>query len=81
MIKSRTMRWEGHTERRGEECIQAFVGKSEGMRPLGKPRRRWEDIIKMDMRYTRWGVDWIHPGQDRYQWRAAANTVINRRVI
>jgi hypothetical protein len=54
------------------------VGKPEGKRPLGKPRRRWEDTIKMDSREIGWGgMDWIDLAQDRDQWRALVNTVMN----
>jgi hypothetical protein len=57
------------------------VGKLEGKRPLGRPRRRWEDNIKMDLRETGWrGMDWIDLAQDRDQWRALVNTVMNVRV-
>jgi hypothetical protein len=57
-----------------------FVGKPE-KRPLGKPRRRWEDNIGMDLREIRWeGVYWSHLAQDRDQWRAVVNTVMNFRV-
>jgi hypothetical protein len=58
-----------------------FVGKPEGRRPLGRPRRRWEDNIKMDLRETGFGdVDWINLAQDRDRWRAIVNTVMNLRV-
>jgi hypothetical protein len=58
------------------------VGKPEGKRPLGRPRRRWVDNIKMDLRETRWdGVDWIELTQDRDQWRALVNKVMNLRVL
>jgi hypothetical protein len=57
------------------------VGKPEGKRPLGRPRRRWVDNIKMDLRETGWnGMDWIKLAQDRDQWRALVNTVIKLRV-
>jgi hypothetical protein len=57
------------------------VGKPDGKRPLGRPRSRWEDNIKMDLRVIgRVGVDWIEPAQDREQWRALVNTVMNLRV-
>jgi hypothetical protein len=66
------------------EKINAYrisVGKPEGRRPLGIPRRRWVDNIKMDLRETGWdGVDWIDLAQDRDQWRALVNTVMNLRV-
>jgi hypothetical protein len=58
-----------------------LVGKPEGKRPLGRPRRRWEDNIRMDLRDIEWGgMDWIDLAQDRDQWRALVNTVINLRV-
>jgi hypothetical protein len=53
----------------------------EGKRPLGRPRRRWVDNNKMDLRERRWdGIDWIDLAQDRDQWRALVNTVMNLRV-
>jgi hypothetical protein len=58
-----------------------LVGRPEGRRPLGRPRRRWEDNIKMDLREIGFGyVDWIHLAQDRYSWRALVNTVMNLQV-
>jgi hypothetical protein len=58
-----------------------LVGKPEGRRPLGRPRSRWEDNIKMDLREIGFGdVDWIHLGQDRDRWRAVVNTVISLQV-
>jgi hypothetical protein len=58
-----------------------LVGRHEGKRPLGRPRRRWEDNIKMDQRQIWFGdVDWIHLAQDRERWRALVNTVMNLRV-
>jgi hypothetical protein len=57
------------------------VGKQEGKRPLGRPRRRWEDNIKIDLREIEWGViDWIDLAQDRDQWSVLASTVMNLRV-
>jgi hypothetical protein len=57
------------------------VGKPEGKRPLGRPRRRSVDIIKMDLREVGWdGVDWVNMAKDRDQWRAIVNTVLNLRV-
>jgi hypothetical protein len=58
-----------------------LVGRPEGRRPLGRPRRRWKDNIKMDLREIGFGyVDWIHWDQDRDRWRALVNTVMNLRV-
>jgi hypothetical protein len=58
-----------------------LVGRPEGRRPLGRPRRRWEDYIKMDLREIGFGnVDSIHWVQDRDRWRAVVNTVMNLRV-
>jgi hypothetical protein len=57
-----------------------LVGNPKGKRPLGRPRRRWVDDIKMDLK-TEWdGMDWIDLAQDREQWRALVNTVMNLRV-
>jgi hypothetical protein len=64
-----------------EEVINVyyiFVGKSEGKRPVGEPRHRWEDNIRMDLSQIAWEVvDWMNLAQDREQWRALANTVVN----
>jgi hypothetical protein len=58
-----------------------LVGRPEGRRPLGRPRRRWEDKIKMVLRETGFGdVDWIHWAQETDRWRAVVNTVMNLRV-
>jgi hypothetical protein len=58
-----------------------LVGKPEGGRPLERPRRKWEDNIKMDLREIVFGdLDWIHWAQDRDRWRALVNTVMNLRV-
>jgi hypothetical protein len=83
VIKSRRMRWVGHVARRGEGrgVYRVLVGRPEGKRPLGRPRRRWEDSIKLDLRETRIdGANWIQLAQDRVQWRASVNTVMNLRV-
>jgi hypothetical protein len=65
-IKSRRMRWTGHVARMGEgrKVYMFLVGKPEGKRPLVRPRRRWEDGVKMDLREIGWGV-WIHLAQER----------------
>jgi hypothetical protein len=83
-IKSRRMRWAGHMARMGEErnVYRVLMGKPEGRRPLGRPRRRWEDGIRMDLRENGWGsIDWIQLAQDRDRWRALVNTVMNLRVL
>jgi hypothetical protein len=80
MIKSRRMRWAGHVARIGakREAFRFLVGKQEGKRPLGGPRRRWVDNIKMDLlEIGRGGVDWIGLAQDRDKWRALENEVKN----
>jgi len=68
----------------GERRVQVYrvlVGKPEGKRPLGRPRRRWEDNIKMDLREVGGGCgDWMKLAQDRDRWRALVNTVMNFRV-
>jgi hypothetical protein len=61
---------------------KVLMGKPEGKRPLGRPRRRWENGIRMDHMEIDWGsVDWIHLAQDRDRWRALMNTVMNLRVL
>jgi hypothetical protein len=82
MIKTRRMRWAGHIAQMEEKnTCRVLMGKPEGKRPLGRPRRRWEDNIRMDLREIGWGfMDWIDLSQDRDQWRALVNTVMNLRV-
>jgi hypothetical protein len=66
-------------ERKG--AYRALVGKPEGRRPLGRPRHRWEDNIKMDLQQVGWGgIDWIDLAQDRDRWRALVNTVMHLQV-
>jgi hypothetical protein len=82
MIKSRRLRWAGHVARmrEGRGVYRVLVGRPEGKRPLERPRRRWEDNIKLDLRET--GIDgtnWIRLAQDRVRWRAFMNTVMNLR--
>jgi hypothetical protein len=61
---------------------RVLMGKPEGKRPLGRPRRRWEYGIRMDLRETGLGsVEWIQLAQDRDRWRAVVNTVMNLRVL
>jgi hypothetical protein len=83
VIKARRTRWAGYVARMGEVrgAYNISVGRPEGRRPLGRPRRRWKDNIKMDLREMGFGVvDWIHLAQDRDRWRALVNTVMNLRV-
>jgi hypothetical protein len=62
-------------------AYRILVGKPEAKRPLGRPRRRWEDNIETDLREIEWGgMDWIDVAEDRDQWRALVNTVMNLRV-
>jgi hypothetical protein len=83
-VKSRRMRWAGHVERMGEErkVYKVLVGKPEGKRPLGRPRRRWEDGIRIDLREIGLGgVDLIRLSQDRDRWRAVVSAVMNLRDL
>jgi hypothetical protein len=65
----------------GRSVYRVLVGRPEGKRPLGRPRRRWEDNVKMDFREIRIDVaNWIQLAQDRVQWRALVDTVMNLRV-
>jgi hypothetical protein len=83
IMKSRSMRWAGHVARIGEKknAYRLLVGKPEGKRPLGRPRRRCVDNIRMDLVEVGWGdVDWIGLAQDRDMWRALVNSVFNLRV-
>jgi hypothetical protein len=79
-VKSRRMRWAGHVACMGEErkVYKVLVGKPEGKRPLERPRRRWEDGIRMDLREIGLGgVDWIRLARDRDRWRAVLSAVMN----
>jgi hypothetical protein len=83
-VKSRVMRWAGHVARMGEErkVYKVLVGKPEGKRPLGRPKHRWEDGIRMDLRdIGLGGVDWIRLAQGRGPWRAVVSAVMNLRVL
>jgi hypothetical protein len=74
------MRWAGHVSHMGEVrgAYNILVGRPEGRRPLGRPRHRWKDNIKMDLREIGFGdVDWIHLAWDRDTWRAFVNTLMN----
>ena len=83
VIKSRRMRWAGHVERMGEErgVYRVLLGKPEGRSPLGRPRRRWVDNIRMDLQEVGCGyMDWIGLAQDRDRWRQLVSAVMNLRV-
>jgi hypothetical protein len=84
VIKSRRMRRAGHVARmrEGRGVYRVLVGKAEGKRPLGRPRRRWEDNIKTDLKEVECGgVDWIELVQDGVRWRALVNAVMNLWVL
>jgi hypothetical protein len=83
VIKARRMRWAGHVARMGEVrgAYNILVGRPEGRIPLGRPSRRWEDNIKMDLKKIGFGdMDWIYVAHDRDRWRALVNTVMNLQV-
>jgi hypothetical protein len=83
VIKSRRMQWAGHVARMGEKrgAYRILVGRPEGRRQLGRPMRRWENNIKMDIQDVGWGrMNWIEVVQDRDRWRALENAVMNVRV-
>jgi len=83
VIKSRKMRWAGHVARMGEErgVCRVLVGKPKGRRPLGRPRLRWVDNIRMDLQEVGCGyMDWIGLAQGRDWWRTLVSAVMNFRV-
>ena len=83
VIKWRRMRWAGYMERMGEERVvyRVLVGIPEGKRPLGRPRRKWVDNIKMDLQEVGCGyMDWIGLAQGRDRWRTLVSAVMNLRV-
>jgi hypothetical protein len=83
IIKSRRMRWAGHVAGMGEKrnAYRLLLGKPEGNRSLGRPRRRWVDNIRIDLGEVEWGdVDWISLAKDRNRWRVLWNSVLNLRV-
>ena len=83
MIKPSRMRWAGHVARLGNwsGTYRVFVAIREGRRPLGRPRHRWEDTIKMDLQAVGCGgIDWIELARDKDRWRALVNAVMNIRV-
>ena len=83
MIKSRRLRWAGHVARmeEGRSAFKILTGKLTGKRPLGRPGRRWEDNIRMDLEDI--GINtrnWLDSAQDRDYWRANVNAALNLRV-
>ena len=83
VIKSRRMRWAGHVARMGEEIgvYRVLLGKPQGRRPLGRPRRRWVDNIRMGVQEVGCGyMDWIGLAQDRDKWRTLVSAVMNLQV-
>jgi hypothetical protein len=83
VVKSRRIRWAGHVARMSEKrnAYRLLVGKPEGRMPLGRPRRRWLDNIRMDLVEVGWDdVDWIGLAQDRDRWRALVNSVLSLPV-
>ena len=83
LIKSRRMRWAGHVARMGEErgVYRVLVGKPERRRPLGRPRHRWVDNIRMDLQEVGCGyMDWIGLAQDRDRWRTLVSAVMDLQV-
>ena len=77
------MRWVGHVASMGERrgIYTVLVGKPEGKRPLGRPRHKWEDNIKIDLQEVGCGgMDWIELPEDRDRWRALVNAILNLRV-
>jgi hypothetical protein len=83
-IKSRRMRWAGHVACMGEDrnVYKFLMEKPDGKRPLRRPRRKWQDGIRMDLMEFGWrSVDWIQLGQDRDRWQALVNTVMSLQVL
>ena len=83
VIKSRRLRWAGHVARmeEGRSAFKMLTGKPTGKRPLGRPRRRWEDNIRVDLEEIGINVgNWVDSAQDRDYWRALVNSALNLRV-
>jgi hypothetical protein len=83
IMKAKRMRWAGHVARMGEKrnTYRLLLGNTEGKRPLGRPRRRWFNNIRMDLVEVGLGdVDLIGIAQDRNRWRALVNSILNLRV-
>ena len=77
------LRWSGYVARMGQRrgVYRVLVGKPDGKRPLRRPRRKWEDNIKMDLQEVGcWGMDWIDLAQDRDMWQALVNVVMDHLV-
>ena len=85
MIKSRRLRWAGHVAERknvGRSAFKIFIGQPTGKRSLGRPRRRWEDNIRMNLKEISINTrNWVDSAQDREYWRALVNAVLNLRVL
>jgi len=82
VITLRRMRWAEYVAPMGESrgVYRVLVGKPKSKGPVGRPRRRWEDNIKMDLQEVGYGgMDWIELGQDRYRWRELVNALLNFR--
>ena len=84
VIKSRRLRWAGHVARteEGRSAFKILTGIPTGKRPLGRPRRRWEDNIRMDL--NKIGIitrEWLDSAQDRDYWRTLVNAALNLRVL
>jgi hypothetical protein len=82
VIKSRRKRWVGRVARTGDRrgAYRVLVNKFEGKRSHGRPRRRWQDNIKIDLQKLKAGKGWIDLAQDRDSWRVLLNVVVNLRV-
>ena len=84
VFKSRRLRWAGHVARmeEGSSAFKILLGKSKGNRPLGRPERRWEDNIRMDLKEMGINVrNWVYSAHVRDYWRAVVNAELNRRVL
>jgi hypothetical protein len=84
VIKSKRMRWVGHVACMGEirNAYNILVGKPEGKKPHGRHRHKWEYNVRMGLREIVWeGMDWMHLAQDRDQWQALVNVVMNLGIL
>ena len=82
VVKLGRIRWAGHVARLGARrgAYRVLVGKPEERRPLGRPRQKWPNNIKMDLREVGWGIDWIDLVRDRDWWSAVVNAVMKLQV-